>query len=249
VSGADLAATDVLLREGKIAAVGPKLTAPSDATVVDLTGKLPEGTRRLRLTDAFELHWDRIALFTRSQPVLGNVADGDPITSGTTASAPHARFQVLPPVEADLHRRGYSEYATLPWTEPLTPVYERLHAPPYQLTPSGWATRYGDVRELLATNDQALVIIAGGDELAVGFPIPDASTPPPGWVRDLFLCVVGWDKDADFHVAAGDAIEPLPWRGMDDQRYGQELRPAFPSDVLHARYNSRWVGPRPMARR
>src|SRR6185312_11824392 len=39
VSGADLAATDVLLRDGKIAAIGPKLTAPADATVVDVTGK------------------------------------------------------------------------------------------------------------------------------------------------------------------------------------------------------------------
>ncbi len=39
VSGADLAATDVLLRDGKIAALGPKLAAPADATVVDVTGR------------------------------------------------------------------------------------------------------------------------------------------------------------------------------------------------------------------
>ena len=34
VSGADLAATDVLVRDGKIAALGPKLVAPSGAQVV-----------------------------------------------------------------------------------------------------------------------------------------------------------------------------------------------------------------------
>ena len=38
VSGPDLVA-DVLLRDGKIAALGPKLAAPKDATVVDVTGK------------------------------------------------------------------------------------------------------------------------------------------------------------------------------------------------------------------
>ncbi len=39
VSGADLAATDVLLRDGKIAAIGAKLAVPAGATVVDVSGK------------------------------------------------------------------------------------------------------------------------------------------------------------------------------------------------------------------
>jgi imidazolonepropionase-like amidohydrolase len=39
VSGADLATTDVLMRDGKISAFGPKLAVPRDATVVDVTGK------------------------------------------------------------------------------------------------------------------------------------------------------------------------------------------------------------------
>ena len=39
VSGADLPATDVLLRDGKIAAIGAKLAAPRDATIVDVAGK------------------------------------------------------------------------------------------------------------------------------------------------------------------------------------------------------------------
>ena len=84
---------------------------------------------------------------------------------------------------------------------------------------------------------------------ALEFPTDGLAALPEGWVRDYFLCVVGWDKDADYHVVAGDAIEPLPWRGMDDQKYGREPRPAFPSDDLHQRLNTRWVGPRPLARR
>ncbi len=39
VSGADLPATDVLLSDGKIAAIGAKLAVPAGATVVDLAGK------------------------------------------------------------------------------------------------------------------------------------------------------------------------------------------------------------------
>ena len=33
--------------------------------VVDLAGKLPSGTRKLRLSQAFELYWDRVALFEK----------------------------------------------------------------------------------------------------------------------------------------------------------------------------------------
>ncbi len=39
VSGADLPATDVLVRDGKIAAIGAKLPAPADVTVADVSGK------------------------------------------------------------------------------------------------------------------------------------------------------------------------------------------------------------------
>ena len=39
VSGADLPATDVLLQDGKIAAIGVTLVVPAGATIVDVTGK------------------------------------------------------------------------------------------------------------------------------------------------------------------------------------------------------------------
>ena len=73
--------------------------------------------------------------------------------------------------------------------------------------------------------------------------------PPPGLQRTFFLWTVGWDKDADYHVARGNTVEPLPWSGMDDQRHGVEPRPSFPSDALHERFNTRWIGPRTVARR
>jgi hypothetical protein len=71
---------------------------------------------------------------------------------------------------------------------------------------------------------------------------------PPGTQRDFFFYTVGWDKDADFHCELGWQIEPLPWVGMDDQNYGREARPAFPRDELMRQRNTRWVGPRTVAK-
>jgi len=49
---------------------------------------------------------------------------------------------------------------------------------------------------------------------------------PQGSERDFFLCVVGWDKDADFDVGPGWQVEPLPFPGMEDQAYGRQPRPS-----------------------
>lgn len=199
--------------------------------LVDLTHKLPLGCQRLRLSTAFELHWDRIALFEKRDPADTRIAS-------------------LAPSSTDLHWRGYSDFADLPWTAPLTPVYENVRSrAPWRITPSGWATRYGEVDELIAAKDNALAIVAGGDELTLRF--HKAKLPPKseGMKRDFFLFSVGWDKDSDFHVAAGTTIEPIPWHGMDGQLYGRQSRPAFTNDDWIARYNTRWVGPYTLVRK
>ncbi|MBX3744817.1 MAG: VCBS repeat-containing protein [Verrucomicrobiae bacterium] len=197
--------------------------------LVELDGLLPPGARRLRLTTAFEIHWDRIALLER----VRSEEPGMPWT-----------LTRLAPDRTDLHWRGYSEFEDRPWTQPLTPDYARVRSwPDWRITPSGWCTRYGAVDELLAGRDGGLVILNGGDELTLSFAADRLPAPSPGSRRTYFLWTVGWDKDADFHVVAGDRIEPLPWEGMDDQQYGQETRPPHPGDVLNARYNTRWVGP------
>ena len=206
--------------------------APAGKTksyVVDLTGALPTGTRRLRLTAAFEIHWDRIALFSQAKPAM---------------------IATLPAARSDLHWRGYSAFADLPWSEPLTPVYDRVTSKAnWAITPSGWATRYGSANELIQSRDNGLALIAGGDELALEFEVSGLKPHADGVVRDYFLEISGWDKDSDYHVVRGDVLEPLPWHEMNDQSYGTESRPAFPSDSLHERFNTRWVGPKTFARR
>jgi hypothetical protein len=200
--------------------------APAGKTktiVVDLEGKLQAGTRRLRLTQAFEIHWDRIALMEKK---------------------PNARTAItfINPTEADLHFRGFSAIQDLPLDCPLTPDYGKVGPNSYwTITPGGWCTRYGDVSELVAARDEGLALLNGGDELTLKFAVTSLPPKPAGTVREFFLYVDGWDKDSDFHVAAGTQVGPLPFHGMNDQFYGREKRPEFPSDALHRKYNSRWV--------
>jgi Flp pilus assembly protein TadD len=198
--------------------------------VVDLAGKLPAGSRRLRLGTAFEIHWDRIALFERF--------DGDE----TTVSR-------LDPELANLHWRGFSQFEDLPAWVPLTPAYEKVvQSPPWRITPMGWCTRYGDVRELVERRDDALVLLNGGDELTLEFAADRLPPKPTGQVRDFFFYSSGWDKDADFHCEKGWLVEPVPWHGMNDQLYGRQQRPVINGDGWMKKYNTRWVGPMALRR-
>ena len=207
--------------------------APAGKTktiLVDLSGKLPADARRLRLTTAFEIHWDRIALLERE-------------------SGESSRIISFAPSATDLHWRGFGEIAALPWTEPQTPMYDRVQAnPPWRTSPGGWATRYGPVDELVAARDNKLVLINSGDELLLSYRATAVSAKPVGTVRDFFLYSVGWDKDGDDYVAKRESFEPLPWHGMNDQLHGVEARPGFPDDGWIQQYNTRWCSPQVLTR-
>jgi Flp pilus assembly protein TadD len=200
--------------------------APAGKTktiLVDLERKLEPGTSRLRLTEAFEIHWDRIALMEKKPK-------------------PRTTIAFVTPTEADLHFRGFSPLEKMPWDWPPTPDYDTVSANSYwTLIPGGWCTRYGDVSELIASRDEGLVLINAGDELGLKFSVSSLPPKPAGSVREFFLYTDGWDKDSDFHVAAGTTVQPLPFHGLSDQLYGREERPQFPSDELHRKYNTRWV--------
>jgi tetratricopeptide (TPR) repeat protein len=207
--------------------------APAGKTktiLVDLEKTIPAGARRLRLTTAFEIYWDSALLCEK-------------------AAAEQNRQFDLTADRADLHWRGFSEFASLPAWLPLTPEYDKVQSePPWRRTPSGWCTRYGDVGELVRKSDDALALLNGGDELALSFRADQLPPKPSGFERDFFLYAVGWDKDADFHVAQGWRVGPLPFHGMDDQAYGHEGRPAGIDDAWMEKYNTRWVGPMVLGR-
>jgi hypothetical protein len=207
-------------------AVDVTVGAPAGKTktiLVDLDGKLEPGTHRLRLTQAFEIHWDRIALMEKQ------------LNAQTTIT-------FIAPSDVDLHFRGFSPPKNLPADWPLTPGYDTVSSNSYwTIIPGGWCTRYGDISELIAFRDEGLALINSGDELTLKFVAGSLPPKPAGSVRDFFLYVDGWDKDSDFHVAAGTKVEPLPFHGMTAQLYGWQERPQFPSDALHRKYNIRWV--------
>ncbi|HKX62338.1 MAG TPA: FG-GAP-like repeat-containing protein [Verrucomicrobiae bacterium] len=217
---------EVEVASGIWKAVDVTVGAPAGKTktiLVDLEGRLPAGARRLRLSSAFEIHWDRIALMEKQ-------------SNARTA------ITFVPPSVADLHFRGFSPAQNLPPDCPLTPDYGRVSANSYwTLTPGGWCTRYGDILELVANRDEGLALLNSGDELSLEFPASALPPKPAGTVREFFLYVDGWDKDSDFHVVTGTQVEPLPFHGMNDQLYGREQRPRFSSDALHRKYNTRWV--------
>jgi hypothetical protein len=220
--------------DGRWQAVEVVVGTPSGKTktiLVDLSGKLPAGTRRLKLSLAYDIYWDRAALFEPASPGDTQVIE-------------------LAPDQADLHWRGFSRLAALPKDQPLIPLYDQS-APVtvFDVLPSGWCTRYGPVLDLVSAADNALALVNGGDELTLGFPARSLPAPSPAHRRDFFLLASGWDKDSDFHVKCGTTVEPLPWLGLNDQRYGSEVRPAFTNDAWINRYNTRWVGPRFLVRR
>ncbi len=219
---------DAELADGTWRRVDVDVGTPAGKTktiLVDLESKLPAGTQRLRLSTGFEICWDCALLCEK-------------------AGEAGARDYDLQPERADLHWRGYSRYADLPPSLPLTPIYDEVSpTPPWDRTPAGWFTRYGAVGDLVARRDDELVLLDGGDELALSFDATRLPPPAPGMTRDFFLHVVGWDKDADFHVAKGWQVGPLPFKGMDDQSYGREPEPGRIDSSWIKSYNTRWVGP------
>jgi len=100
--------------------------------------RLPLDAKRLRLSTAFEIHWDRAALFEKIE---------------TRFDKNYDRFARV----GNLHRRGFSDFEPLPCNRPLTP--RRNQSTRMQIGESPQRLVYaatGDVGELIAGTDNAL---------------------------------------------------------------------------------------------
>ena len=196
--------------------------APAGKTktiLVDLAGKLPAGARRLRIANASEIWWDRIALARR-------------------AAAPATRM--VAPRLAELRSRGVSRLERSRTDEPLQPVYDAVEKPRWSGAIEGRCTRYGDVRPLLERVDDRYVVFNTGDALRLEFDVAALPLPAPGCEREWFLFTDGWDKDADHNVRSGDTVEPWPVHGQDDQTYGRIPSPLAGADWILA-WNTRFI--------
>jgi Flp pilus assembly protein TadD len=182
--------------------------------VCDLTGKLPAGTRRLRLTTSFEVRWDRIAIY-ESVPVS------------------ELRITELPPVIADLSWHGFAELRPHASDRPQVPNLARIsNAPPWLTAVEGWCTRYGDIRPLVADADPMMAILNSGDGATIEFTANSLPERQSGMERTLLLYTRGWIKEADSNTLPNRRVEPLP--GTNDA----EIEP---SDDWQLEYNTRWV--------
>jgi len=195
---------------------------------VDLSGVLDRSDPRVRIRTNLEISWDRIVY---------TVDEGAAPLKETAA----------PLLSAELSVRGFSRMVRESEGGPHVFLHDDVDRAPRWADMSGLYTKLGAVRELLTAADDRYVVMKGGDSVRLAF---DASALPPlapGWVRDYVLVLDGWDKDADKNTVAGQTVEPLPFHGMDDARYG-EASQKFPDDGAHRRFRGEYLtrpgGPR-----
>jgi hypothetical protein len=189
---------------------------------VDLTGKLPVGSQRIRITTNLQIYWDSI-LIDRSAQTRNYSMNPVPLTRADLDFHGYPRqIEDLPPGNVKYHYEQVSR----------TGPYARQ---------AGEYTRYGDVRPLLSDFDDKLVVFGSGEEVQLEF---DPGTLPPipkGWTRDYFFNAQGYEKDMDFYAADGNTVEPLPFRAMGKYPY----KGKFPNDPAHLdymlKYNTRFV--------
>ncbi|HXG64184.1 MAG TPA: FG-GAP-like repeat-containing protein [Blastocatellia bacterium] len=196
--------------------------------LLDLNGVFrPGAARSLRLRTNMEIYWDQLEWAV-----------------GLPAAA--LKTERLNPDVAELRYRGFSRMTQADKSSPETPDYDRLETTTQKWRDlTGYYTRHGDIRELLAQIDDRIVIVNAGDEMAFLFKAPPP--PPAGWVRDFVLIGDGWIKDGDYNSEFSQTVLPLPVHGKsqyktlparleDDPAYRRNWR-----DWLE--YHTRYVTP------
>ncbi|MGA2978470.1 MAG: FG-GAP-like repeat-containing protein [Terriglobales bacterium] len=180
----------------------------------DLTGKLPPGTRRIRITTNLQIYWDNILI-------------------SRTKQDKSARLTPVPLACAELNFHGFPLKIEGQPPGNVKYIYEKASATGPYTRPAGAYTRYGDVRPLLESVDDKFVVFGSGDEVALDFDPAKLPDLPRGWVRDYFFVANGYEKDMDFYAYHGDTVDPLPFRDMRMYPYPGQ---SFPSDAEHLNY-------------
>jgi hypothetical protein len=189
----------------------------------DLSGKLPIGTQRIRITTNLQIYWDNILIDRSPQ-------------------REDFHLREVPLAKANLGFHGYPRQI-----EDLPPgnvkyVYEQVSRTGPYARQAGEYTRYGDVRPLLSDSDDKLVVFGSGEEVQLDFDPSKLPPVPAGWARDYFFMANGYEKDMDFYAAEGSTVEPLPFRSMGTYPYPGK---SFPQDAEHRdymlKYNTRFV--------
>ncbi|MGO9639122.1 MAG: CRTAC1 family protein, partial [Terracidiphilus sp.] len=186
--------------------------------VVDLTGKLPAGARRIRLVTNLEIYWDRV--------LIDNNVEGE------------TRTAELPLTLATLHFRGYPKQIEGASPGDLDYDYDRVSLTgPFQHERGNY-TRLGDVMPLLESIDDRYVIFGSGEEIAAEFDATKLPPLPANWKRDYFFYANGFVKDMDWWDASPFTVAQLPFHAMSTYPYPENEK--FPDDVDALEYKLNW---------
>ena len=189
-----------------------------ETKVIDLSGlTIKDNTIRLIMTNTKRM-WDIDYLAVDTNP-----------DSAITVTSEN-------PYYADLHFRGISSKVRTNPNDPnmiLTePVYGEVTDAFISNKTTGNATRYGDVTELLQSNDDKFVIMTQGDELAYKYAVPAQAS---GTERDFIYYTNDYHKA--YIYALGDEIGPLPFSAMTQYPYHTDVE-SYPTDAEHNLYQS-----------
>ena len=186
--------------------------------VVDLSGKLPAGTRRIRLMTNLQIYWDQV-LIDQSEDA-------------------QTRTIEVPLASATLHFRGYPMQIEGSSPGDLDYDYNRVSLTgPFQRERGNY-THMGDVTPLLGSIDDRFVIFGSGEEIAAEFDAGNLPALPAHWKRDYFFYANGFVKDMDWWDASPFTVAQLPFHGMKTYPYAATNE--YPSDAGALDYQLTW---------
>jgi len=186
--------------------------------VVDLTGKLPAGTQRIRLMTNLQLYWDQV--------LIDQSADAE------------ARTTEVPLASAMLHFRGYPKQLEGASSGDLDYDYNLVSlSGPFQRERGNY-THFGDVTPLLNNIDDRFVVFGSGEEVAAEFDAEKLPTLPAHWKRDYFFYANGFVKDMDWWDASPFTVAQMPFHGMTAYPYPKPEE--YPDDAASLEYRLNW---------
>jgi tetratricopeptide (TPR) repeat protein len=186
--------------------------------VVDLTGKLPAGTRRIRLMSNLEIYWDQV--------LIDNNAEAETRTNEVPLSLATERFRGYP-TQIDGKSPGDLDYD-----------YDRVSLTgPFQHQRGNY-THLGNVTTLVKGVDDRYAIFGSGEEIATEFDTAKLPELPVGWKRDYFFYANGYVKDMDWWDAMPFTVAQLPFHKMS--AYPYPASETFPDDADAIDYQLKW---------
>jgi Tfp pilus assembly protein PilF len=203
---------------GKWARVADDMGFPAGLArtmVTDLTGKIPAGTRRIRIVSNLKIYWDRVRI-------------------DQTLEQNDVRVSEVPLATAELAFMGYPKEIRLqPASDTMYSFSHRSLTGPYAHA-AGNYTRYGDVKNLLSHSDDKFAVFSSAEGVNLEFDPSKIPVLPAGWVRDYLFYADGFEKDLDFYAANAFTVEPLPRHGLVPYPYPEGKE--YPTDADHLGY-------------